>query len=40
MRDGYIRDKLISVGIQEKVKLGGKVSKAYEGVIYREIFKR
>ena len=36
MRNGYIIDHLISVDIQEIVKIGGKVIEIYEGVIYRE----
>ena len=32
-------ENLISVQIQEKVKIGGKVLRIYEGVIYREIFR-
>ena len=39
MRNGYIVDTLTSVDIQEIVKIGGKVIKIYEGVIYRENFK-
>ena len=39
MRNGYIIDTLTSVGIQEIVKIGGKVIQIYEGVIYRENFK-
>ena len=39
MRNGYIKDTLISVDIQEVVKIGGKVIEIYEGVIYRENFK-
>ena len=39
MRNGYIIDILTSVDIQEIVKIGGKVIKIYEGVIYRENFK-
>ena len=39
MRNGYIIDTLISVDIQEIVKIGGKVVEVYEGVIYRENFK-
>ena len=39
MRNGYIIDYLTSVDIQEIVKIGGKVIKIYEGVIYRENFK-
>ena len=39
MRNGYIVDVLTSVDIQEIVKIGGKVIKIYESVIYRENFK-
>ena len=39
MRNGYIRDHLTSVDIQEIVKIGAKVIEFYEGVIYRENFK-
>ena len=39
MRNGYIIDTLISVDIQEIVKIGGKMIEIYEGVIYRENFK-
>ena len=39
MRNGYINDTLTSIDIQEIVKLGGKVARIYEGVIYRENFK-
>ena len=39
MRNGYIIDYLISVDIQEIVKIGAKVKESYEGVIYRGIFK-
>ena len=39
MRNGFIIDTLTSVGIQENVKIGGKVVEVYEGVIYRENFK-
>ena len=38
MRNGYIIDTLISLDIQENVKIGGKVIQIYEGVIYRENF--
>ena len=34
MRNGYITQVLTSVDIQEIVKIGGKVIKIYEGVIY------
>ena len=40
MRNGYIIDTLTSVDIQEIVKIGGKVYEIYEGVIYRENFKK
>ena len=39
MRNGYIIEHLTSVDIQEIVKIGGRVIKFYEGVIYKEIFK-
>ena len=39
MRNGYIIDTLTSVDIQEIVKIGGKVTEIYEGVIYRENLK-
>ena len=39
MRNGYIIDTLTSVEIQEIVRIGGKVTEIYEGVIYREHFK-
>ena len=39
MRNGYIIDTLTSVDICEIVKIGGRVVKIYEGVIYRENFK-
>ena len=39
MRNGYIIDTLTSVDIPEIVKIGGKVIKIYEGVIYRQNFK-
>ena len=39
MRNGYIIDHLTSVGIQEIVKIGGKVLEIYKGVVYRENFK-
>ena len=39
MRNGYIVDYLTSVDIQEIAKIGAKVIKIYEGVIYRENFK-
>ena len=40
MRKGYIIDTLTSVDIQEILKIGGKVIEIYEGVIYRENFKK
>ena len=36
MRNGYNIDTLTSVETREIVKIGGKVIKIYEGVIYRE----
>ena len=39
MRNGYTVDTLTSVGIQETVKIGGKVVQIYKGVYYRENFK-
>ena len=39
MRNGYIINTLTSVDIQEIAKIGEKVSKIYEGVIYIENFK-
>ena len=39
MRNGNIFDTLTSFDIQEIVKIGGKVIKIYEGVLYRENFK-
>ena len=39
MRTGYIFETLTSVHIQEIVKIGGKMVRIYEGVIYRENFK-
>ena len=39
MRNGYIIQTLTSVDIQELVKIGGKVFKIYEGVIYQNNFK-
>ena len=38
MRNGYIIDTLTLVDICEIVKMGGKVIRIYEGVIYRENF--
>ena len=38
MRNCYIINYLTSVDKQEIVKIGGKVKKFYEGVIYRENF--
>ena len=40
MRKGYIIDTLTSVDIQEIVKTRGKVIRSYEGVVYRENFKK
>ena len=39
MRNGYIIDTLTSVDIQEIIKIGGKLIKVHEGVIYKENFK-
>ena len=39
MRNGYNVDTLIIADIQERVKIGGKVIKTYEGVFYRGNFK-
>ena len=39
MRNGHIIDVLTSVDICEIVKIGGKVIRIYEGVLYRENFK-
>ena len=39
MRNGYILDTLTSVDIQEIIKIGGRLIKVYEGVIYKENFK-
>ena len=39
MRNVYIIDTLTSLDFQEIVKIGGKVIKIYERVIYRENFK-
>ena len=38
-RNGYITQVLLSVDIQEIVKIEGKVIETYEGVIYRESYK-
>ena len=40
MRNGYITPVLTSVDNQEIVKIGGRVFEIYEGVIYKEKFKR
>ena len=39
MRNGYIIDTLTSVDICEIVKIGGKVIRIFEGVVYRETFR-
>ena len=39
MRNGYIIEHLISVDIQEVVKIGGRVIQICEGGIYRDISK-
>ena len=36
MRSGYIFDTLTSVDIQESVKMGGKVNRFFESVIYQK----
>ena len=38
MRNGYIKDNLTSVDIQEIFKIGRKVKEYYEGAIYRDNF--
>ena len=38
MRNGYVADTLTSIYIQEIVRIGGKMNKFHEGVIYRENF--
>ena len=40
MRNGYIIDTMTSVDIQETVKAGGRVIKIFEGVVFRENFKK
>ena len=40
MRNGYIIDHLTPVDIQEIVKIGGKASEIYEGIVYKENFKK
>ena len=40
IRKSYIIDTLTSVDTEESVKFGGKVIRIYEGVIYRENFKK
>ena len=39
LRNGYITDVLRSFDIEEKVKIGGKVIKTYEGVFSERISK-
>ena len=39
MRNGYIKDTLTSVDIQQIVKIGGKVVEISDRLIYRENFK-
>ena len=39
VRNGYIKEVLTSIDIQEIVEIGVKVVQIYEGVIYREHFK-
>ena len=38
MRNGFIKDHITSVDIQEILKIGGRVIEIYEGVFYRENF--
>ena len=40
MGNGYIVDTLTCVDFQAIIKIGGKVIRIYEGVIYRENFKK
>ena len=40
MRNDYIFNTLTSVDLFEIGKMGGKVIEIYEGVIYRQIFKK
>ena len=40
IRNGYFIDTLTSVDIRETIKIGAKVIRIYEGVIYRENFKK
>ena len=40
MRNGYITDTLTSVDLCENVKLGGKVIRIYDGVVYRRNFEK
>ena len=40
MRKAYIIDHLTSVDNHENFKNGGKVIEIYEGVVYREIFRK
>ena len=39
MVNDYVIDTITSVHIRETVKIGGKMIRIYEGVIYRENFK-
>ena len=39
MCNGYVTDIITSVDNRENVKIGGRVVKIYEGVVYRENFK-
>ena len=40
MRNGYIKVTLTSNDIQEVFKIDGRIMQIYEGVIYRENFKK
>ena len=40
MRNAYNADYLTSVDFQEMVKIGGKVIEIYEGVVYKENFRK
>ena len=40
MRNGYFLDHITSADFQKIVEIGGKVVEIYEGVIYRENFKK
>ena len=40
MRNEYVIDTLTTVDVQEIVKIGGKIFKVFEGVIYTEDFQK